>query len=513
MKNITYLDVFDRAKRVHGSATAVVTEGGNRYTYREFDDRSTRLSNALEARVGSDPVAVLTGNSPVALEAMIAGHKRGTPTVQLPFREEVATLGEMIETAGADALLFDDEHAEIATRLLQEGSISVGIHAGETRIETGQVTSYERVVADASATLPSDLPAEGPAGIFFTSGTTARPKAVAFDSHQLWLGASQGVMEQGIEPTDVAIVPTPWYHMVTTDAWLYPHWAVGATTVLHDGFDPETVLELVETHDATGILAVPTQLVQLVETQTAHGYDLSSLRYLRTGGAVLSENLVERTAEHLTSNIYNIYGLTEAGPNLTFARPGDQLERPGTVGTESFAWELRIVRAVPERSTPDPRATVDPGEVGEVIARGPALPDGYIHNPAAEKRTFFGEWLRTGDIARVDEDGFLFIVDRVDNMFTSGGENIYPGEIERTLESHDGVSEAVVVGTDDDTWGNTITAVVVGDATDETLDRYCLEDQSLADYKRPREYVFRSEPLPKTATGTVDREQVRDDHF
>lgn len=510
-----YVEAFERTVRVHGNDTAIVTDDGRSFAYEEFDRRSTELTNAIVDLVGDAPLAVLTLNGAPAAESMIAGHKRGSPTVQLPFRGEPDELAEMAETAGAEALLFDDENADTALEVLAASSIEYGVHAGNTDVTHEAVQSYEAALEAAESTLPEGLPADGKTNIFYTSGTTSRPKAVAFDGEQMWLGAYQGVMEHGIDQTDAAIVTTPWYHMVTSDAWLYPHWLAGATTVFESEFDPEHTLRRVEAHDATGLLAVPTQLSLLNDVQEAEGYDTDSLEYIRTGGSVVTEELVERTSALLSDQLYNTYGMTEGGPNLTFAHPSTQKERPGTVGKESFSWELRVVETAPLDEHPDPEATVDPGEHGEIIARGPGVPDGYIDNPEAEAKTFFGEWLRTSDVARIDEDGFLYITDRVDNMFTSGGENIYPAEVERSLDSHEAVEECLVFGQDDAEWGNKVTAIVVadGDVTSEDLEAYCREHDSLANYKRPREYVVREDPLPRTDTGTVRREHAIAEHF
>jgi acyl-CoA synthetase (AMP-forming)/AMP-acid ligase II len=512
---MNFLDAFARTVRVYGSDTAIVTADGRSFTYDAFDRRSTRLTNALTERVGDAPVAVLALNGVAATEAMIAGHKRGSPTVQLPFRGKAGELVTMAETAGAKALVFDDANAETALAMLERGDFEVALHAGEAALDAPAVDPYEDALAAAATTRPAAPPADAKTNVFYTSGTTSVPKAVAFTGHQMWLGAYQGVMEHGIDETDLAIVTTPWYHMVTSDAWLYPHWLAGATTVLHPSFEPAEVLELVAEHEATGLLAVPTQLEALNAVQETEGYDTSTLRYVRTGGAIVSERLVERTAKFLTEGVFNTYGMTEAGPNLTFAHPSVQADHPGTVGKESFSWELRVVESVPLDEHPDPEATVEAGGRGEVIARGPGVPDGYIDNPEAEAKSFFGEWLRTRDIARIDADGYLYVVDRVDNMFTSGGENIYPREVENVLESHAAVTEALVFGLDDDYWGKKVAAVVVTDGSidADALDAFCLDHDLLADYKRPREYALRREPFPRTDTGTVERETVIADRF
>lgn len=523
---MNFRDAFARTVRVHGSDTAIVTDDGRSFTYAAFDERSVRLANALAERVGDAPVAVLALNSPAAAESLVAGHKRGVPNVQLPFRGKPSELVRMAETAGARALVFDDANAETAAEMLDAGAFDAALHAADPdapddtsalAVDADVVASYEVALADASTVEPPAPDPEAKTNVFYTSGTTSVPKAVAFDSHQMWLGAYQGVMEHGIQPTDTAVVTSPWYHMVTSDAWLYPHWLAGARTVLHSAFDPEEVLQLVEEHAATGLLAVPTQLEALTAVQAEAEYDTGSLRYVRTGGAVVTEELVEKTTTHLAEGLYNTYGMTEGGPNLTFAHPSVQEDHPGTVGKESFAWELRVVESVPLEQDPDPEATVDAGGRGEVIARGPGVPDGYIDNPEAEEKSFFDEWLRTRDVARVDEDGFLYVVDRVDNMFISGGENIFPGEVEAVLEEHTAVEEALVVGLDDEYWGKKVAAVVVVDSDSgidsDDLDRHCREHDRLATYKRPRVYAVRTDPLPKTDTGTVERERVVADHF
>ncbi|WP_313696320.1 class I adenylate-forming enzyme family protein [Halorarum halobium] len=522
-----FLEAFDRTVRCHGADTAVVTADGRSFTYREFDRRSTRLSNALRERIGDGRCAVLALNGPCAVESMVAGHKRGAATVQLSFRGEVGELVAMAETADAEALVFDDANAATALAMLARGAFETAIHAGEADLTSldaagdvdgaaaAGVESYEDVLADADDDLHEDLPAGEECSVFYTSGTTSRPKAVRFDGEQLWLGAVQGVMEHGIDVTDTAVVTTPWYHMVTSDAWLYPHFLAGATVVLHPSFDPQEVLELVEAHGATGLLAVPTQLDAINEVQAEAGYDTGSLEYVRTGGAIVTERLVERTTELLSEHLYNTYGMTEAGPDLTFAHPSAQDEHPGTIGKEAFSWELRVVETAPVDEHPDPEATVDAGERGEIIARGPGMSEGYIDNERAQAKSYFGEWLRTRDVARIDEDGFLYIVDRVDNMFTSGGENVYPAEVERALEAHEAVSEALVFGIEDERWGRRVTAVVVTDGSVDApdLDDFCTASDSLADFKRPREYAVRTDPLPRTDTGTVLRESVIEEHF
>ena len=512
-------DALDRTVRCYPETAALVTDDGRSFTYAELDDRATRLANAVAERVGTDRCAVLSLNTVAAIESMIAGNKRGVATVQLPYRATVEELASMADTTEATAVVFDDANADAALALLDRGVFGTAIHAGDRNIDRDDVESYEAVLDDADRTLYPTLPAGDECAVLYTSGTTSVPKAVGFDQEQLWYGAIQGIMEHGIDETDIALCTSPWYHMVTTDAWLYPHFVAGATVVLHSEFDPEEALELIDEHDATGVLGVPTQLKALndVQRELEAPYDTDSLAYVRTGGAIVTETLVEQTHEHLCEALYNTYGMTEAGADLTFAHPHAQEEHPGTIGKEAFSWELRVVDSPGLSETPDPEATVDPGERGEVIARGPGMSTGYIDNDEAEAKSYFDGWLRTRDIAEVDEDGYLYIVDRVDNMIVSGGENVYPATVERTLSDHPDVAEACVFGRDDEEWGQIVTAVVVtedgAEVADDDLDGYCCQHDGLADFKRPRACAITDEPLPRSDTGTVLREQLVAQYF
>ena len=512
-------DALDRTVRCYPDEPAVVTDEGQSVTYAELDARATRLANALARRIGTGRCAVLSVNTMAAIESMLAGNKRGVATVQLSYRATVEELAEMADTAAAAAVVFDDHNADEALELVDRGVFEVAIHAGDRAIDRDDVDSYEAVLDAADPALEPTLPAGEECAVLYTSGTTSVPKAVPFDQEQLWYGAVQVIMEHGIDETDVALCTSPWYHMVTTDAWLYPHFVAGATVVLHATFDPEEALALIEAHDVTGLLGVPTQLKTLngIQKRADDPFDTDSLRYIRTGGAVVTETLIEETREHLGDRLYNTYGMTEAGPDLTFAHPSAQTDHPGTIGKEAFSWELRVVESVGLSETPDPDATVDAGERGEIIARGPGMATGYIDNDEAEAKSFFDGWLRTRDVAEVDDEGFLYIVDRVDNMIVSGGENIYPAEVERVLGNHPDVAEACVFGRDDEEWGEVVTAVVVaGDGvglTDGDLDDYCLQHDGLADFKRPRAYAITHESLPRSDTGTVLRAELVDRHF
>ncbi|MFC6767989.1 class I adenylate-forming enzyme family protein [Natrinema soli] len=510
------IDTFERTVRCHSSKTALITDDGRSMTYGKLDDRTTRLANALNERAPDGRLATLALNGATAIEAMIASEKRGLANIQLPFRESPGALASMLEPADAMVLLFDDANAEKAHSVLERTGIETAIHAGEQSIDRDDVESYDVILSDASTATVDPHP-DFEHGIFYTSGTTSTPKSVLFDQEQLWYGSTQVVMEMGIDETDTALVTTPWYHMVTSDAWILPHLQVGATMVIQPDFDPDESLRLIQEYDVTGMLAVPTQLHALADTQAAEGYDVESLSYIRTGGSIVTEQLVEKTSEQLTEGVYNTYGLTEGGPNVTFAHPSLQGDHTGTIGNESFMCDVRVVEAAEPDEDPDPSATIDPGETGELLVRNPGMCNGYLDRPEASEQLLVDGWLRTGDCAELDEDGYLYIVGRVDNMIVSGGENVYPEEVEEVVEMHDLVDEAVVVGFEDEHWGHQIACVVYANGSTEfdvdELDRFCREHDQLANFKRPREYERTAEPLPRTDTGTIERETVFNDLF
>ncbi|MFB6252052.1 MAG: class I adenylate-forming enzyme family protein [Halobellus sp.] len=507
------LRAFRRVVDRFGERTALVTTAGTERTYAELGRRTDALANALDSRVSDARTASLLRNGTAAIEMMLAAQKRGRANAQLSFRGAVGELRRMVETAEAETLVYDEANAEMAEAVLDELEFDVALYTGDDVPERPNVESYEQAIQSAGRDYDAVEDPDGETGVLYTSGSTSEPKAILEDQRRVWMGGTQAVMEMSLDPTDVALVTTPWYHDVTTVAWIYPHLQVGATLVLQPEFIPPESLTLMDEHDVTGLLAVPAQLEALLDLYDEESYDLSALSYVRTGGAVVPPSLVERVRDRMTEGVHNTYGLTEGIANLTHAYPDEQLESPGTVGNATFTWDLRVVEAAPPNEDPDPMATVGRGKTGELIGKGPSA-SGYLDSPEAEARLFIeGGWLRTMDVAYIDDHGRLHIVDRVDNMLVSGGENIYPQEVELALEDHTDVREAAVVGVPDDKWGERVSAVVVGDVSADALDEHCRDHDELADFKRPRSYVVTDEPLPRSDTGTLLRDDIRSAHF
>jgi len=516
MRRLTYLEAFRSTVRRYPGEVAIVTPDDRAVTYRELDERTDALAAALDARLGDGRCAGLAQNRLEAIELMLASIKRGRASVQLPTRGAVGELVSNCETAEARGLLFDSATAETAGALLERIDVDAAVGVGDAAAAIEGAEGYDDLLEDAD---PADVPVTpatdpGEYAIHFTSGTTGEPKAVLSDLAQTWVAANQPALEMSLTASDRALVCTPWYHGVTCFTWVLAHMLVGATLVLQRTFEPPESLRLMETHEITGLLAVPTQLDALLEAQDDVGADLSALSYIRTGGAVVPDTLISDVRERFTDGVFNTYGQTEAVINLSFAYPEEQDDHPGTIGNGTFTWDVRVVEAVDPDEDPDPAAVVDPGDAGEILAQGPMMIDGYVGRPEASEDVFVedaaGErWLRTGDVASVDEDGYLVVIDRVDNMIVSGGENVYPEEVQRALRDHPRVRDAGVVGLPDERWGQMVAAAVVAEAgvTEEDLDQHCRDHDTLPDFKRPRRYAF-VDQLPRTATGTLVRDEV-----
>ncbi len=508
-----YLDAFQRAVDCHSDDTALVRGDGSTLTYEALDRRAEALAVAANEQIPGERLATLTLNNEAAIVSMIAGVKRGIGNVQLSFRNSRADLIDMIDTSDAAGIVFDDANAEDARAIIEETDLAFAVHAGDA--DTGDGVHDFETIASRTDAGPVEVADDAEYGCFFTSGTVGRPKCCLFDQEQMWLGSTQVIMEMGIDETDVGLMCAPWYHMFGTDAWVLPHLQAGATLVLQESFDPAEALALIEEYGITGVPAVPTQLNAMLDALEHESYDLSSLEMIRTGGAVVPATLIDRVQEHLTEGVFNTYGSTEAGPNMTFAHPSLQEDHPGTIGKASFMWELRVVEAAPPDENPDPSAEADPGGTGEILVRGPGMGTGYVGDPDIAAPLIVDGWLRTKDVASVDEDGYLVVIDRVDNMLNSGGENIYPQEVERVLENYPGVDDVGVVGLDDEHWGDLVAAVISteDELTEDELDEYCRESDDLADFKRPRRYVMTDAELPRTETGTLQRERVAEQFF
>ena len=345
---------------------------------------------------------------------------------------------------------------------------------------------------------------EWPAMIMYTSGTTGFPKGVIY-SHAAYLNVAAGLCLEGdLGHNDVTMVGLPLFHNGGLNATTLPTLLLGGTVVIMaKGFDPDTVLEAVDRYGVTMTMWVPTMLAMLVNHPRAKDYDLSSLDKIWYGSSAISPTVLQASQKLFRAGFYQWYGQTETGMNSVL-RPEDHARYAHCTGREIFNSEIRIL---------DESGTEVPlGGVGEIVCAQKLLGmSGYWNLPEKTEAAIRDGWIHTGDLARVEGDGFFTIVDRIKDMIISGAENIYPKEIEDLLMTHGGIREAAVIGIPDDLYGESVCAVVVPkpgqDLTEEEIIVFCAD--KLARYKKPKKVVFMDD-LPKNAAGKVTKNPLRE---
>lgn len=474
--------------------TALI-HGDTSITYGELYERTTRLAHALRAsgvRRG-DRIAYLGPNHPSYLETLFAAGTLGAVFVPLNTRLAGPEIAYQLADSGAKALVYGPGFTGLVAGLPGDTDV-------RTYVETG--TEYEALLAGAEAE-PIDQPvtADDTCIIMYTSGTTGRPKGAMLTHGNIIWNAVNVLVDQDVITDERALVSAPLFHTAGLNMLTLPVLLKGGTCVLVEAFAPEATFDLIERHRITFMFGVPTMFDQVARHPRWADADLSSLRMLSCGGSPVPTPLIAKFQERGLTFLQG-YGMTEAAPGTLFLDAEHAVSKAGSAGVPHFFSDVRVVR-------PD-MTPVDVDEPGEVVVRGPHVMPGYWGLPEETAAVFADGWFRSGDAARVDEDGYVFIVDRIKDMIISGGENIYPAEIEDQLLAHPDVVECAVIGVPDDKWGEVPRAVVVpreGSTLDADGVLASLAGR-LAKYKIPKSVVIADE-LPRTASGKLLKARVR----
>lgn len=486
------------------------------WTYRELNDDVNRLCNALTADgIGKgDVVMVQTLNCAEFAFAYVAAHKTHSICCPVSFRLSPGELAFNIDDSCPKVVICCPSKLEgvleaIAMARFKPKRIVVtnGLPSGFTA-ENDNVVGYPDYVKDASADEPAyvcDYNIYDETTRLYTSGTTGKPKAVALTSINEVLTAHDVMIHFPMSYKDVTMNTTPWFHRGGLHcAGPGPAFYAGATIVIMGKFDPNVTLRHVYRYKITFLIGVPTVLENLADEQERQGYDISSLKGIVTMGSPLERGACIRYQKVLTPNIFNGYGTTETFWN-TFLRPFDLPDNAGTAGASCIDDDVRVVKVYEDRrAEPDEVIATDGTEVGEVIICSPAKsPYIYYGNEEETEKKYYKGFIYTNDLATWDENQFITIIGRKDDMIISSGENIYPTEIEAVLNVHPKVKDCIVTSVPDKIRGQIVTAYVVkADAslTAEELDDYCKKSPDIANFKRPRYYRF-TEQIPFNATG------------
>ncbi|MEW5851848.1 MAG: long-chain fatty acid--CoA ligase [Myxococcota bacterium] len=459
---------------------------GRRLTYAQLHERVIRLARALTAAgvKKGERVAVLAHNCGEQFELLFACMKLGAIFTPLNWRLSRFELAEIMKDADPRVLFHDSTCCELADALEAPRKVSFG-------------AAYEDLVGAQSAA-PLALEPVGldeVAILLYTSGTTGRPKGAMLPVRQLIYNSHNTNLAVGLSNRDSTLVFLPLFHTGGLNCLATPIFHHGGRVVLMKRFDPERVCQLTEQERITAHMGVPTTFEGVAECAAFKTTDFSSVRFILVGGAPCPLGLIE-TYKARGLQFRQGFGMTEVGPN-DFSLPETHVyAKMGSIGLPNFYLQARIVD--------ENGNEVKPGEVGELQLSGPVVFNGYFRNEVATRAAFRGDWFCTGDLARRDEEGFHYIVDRKKDMFISGGENVYPAEVEQVILQRSEVAEVAVIGLHDARWGEVGRAVVVlrSGATLSEGDILAHCKERLAKYKVPKSVVF-VPSLPRNASGKV----------
>jgi len=485
--------------------------GSRKKTWVELGDRVARFAGIMR-RMGierDDRVAILAFNSDVYFEYYLATPWAGAVVVPLNFRWTVPELIYGINDSGSSLLLVDDEFCPVVDELRNScPKLRNCIYIGDGE-PPEDMPDLRKLMAE---TLPLEEDQRGGDdlfGIFYTSGTTAEPKGVMLSHQNIWCSALSMVAELRFDPDDIYLHCAPMFHLADG----VNGFAALLSSTTHSfikSFKPAEFINVIEQDRVTFTVLIPTMIGALLENPRVHSADLSCWKGLQYGAAPMSDDLLRRTIETLPSvDIYQGYGQTEMAPLISVLRPEDHVlegrtvHRTRSAGQASFCVQVKIAD--------ENGSEMALGEVGEIWATGPNVMLGYINKPVETAQVLVDGWIRTGDAAYMDEDGYIYIADRIKDMVITGGENVATIEVENIISAHPAVATCAVIGLPDEKWGEKVHAVVVPQpeviVTEADIIDHCKE--RLAGFKCPRSVDIRTEPLPLSGAGKILKRELR----
>ncbi len=489
-------------RRIKSRGKVAIISAGVKLTYDEFDRNINSLAHALAGAgiAKGDRVAYLGENHPVFLEVFFATTSLGAIFVPLNTRLAAPELHYALEDSGSRVLVHADALTDLATRS------AVGIENLRLLTADGPGSPESQSLASFRSThaefMDTEVGEDDPAIILYTSGTTGHPKGALLLHRNLTWNTFNALVDYDVTSSEMALLIGPMFHIAALGMGAFPVMLKGGTLILETAFDPGRVLELIEEYQITMLSGVPTTFQMLSEHPKFAATDLSSMRNVTCGGSAMPMRVLD-AYEKKGVSFTGAYGMTETSPGATSLSPTFTREKAGSAGLPHFFADLRVVH--------EDFSDVAVGEIGEILIRGNNVIEEYWNRPEASRDAFVeGDWFRSGDMGYFDEDGFLFIADRLKDMIISGGENIYPAEVEQMIIELGHISAVALIGIPDEKWGEVPWAVVtVVPGASTSLDEVRAHlDGRIARYKMPKNLIIVDE-FPRTGSGKIRKADLR----
>lgn len=494
--------LLSQSARKYPNLLAIECEGRT-YTYRQFNEQVNRLAHGLlqQGVKKGNKLALMMKNSDYYVFTFFAAAKIGAVSVPINFRLTASEVQYILAQSDSTFVVCDQEFEQLISEAKQGTAVHFVITVGEP--ETTGYYSFEDMLADVIHEPDIEVSEKDDVEILYTSGTTGRPKGALFDHSQIFHVGMSVTISMAFRMHERILHLAPLFHSAQLNLFLIPGVALGATHIIHRDFHPVKTLQAIQEHKITNFFAVPAMYNFLLQVPDADNYNLTSIKRVGYGAAPMAPELVKKTMQLFkTDQIYNLCGLTEAGPGGILLDPEGHKQHLGKGGKPIFMTETRVVNEEGE--------DVLPGVIGEFIVKSPMVMKEYYKKPEETRSTLKNGWLYTGDLATIDDEGYITLVDRKKDMIISGGENVYSVEVEAVLFEHPDILDAAIIGLPDEIWGESVCAVIVPKEgtviVEQELRSFCR--QKLAGYKVPRR-IFMEQQLPRNASGKILKYQLR----
>jgi fatty-acyl-CoA synthase len=499
-KSFYVTDWLDRRAKLSGERIALHDAAAGRdISYREWNATANRTAHLLDT-LGVQPgdrVAIYSTNCVEYLDLLMACNKTGAIFQVLNWRLAIPEMRAVINDAAPIVLIYSSEFCQ------QVNALRADVPSVRRFVALDQAAAPDDLPFSDRESLPDiwdrlpDLRPDSPWVICYTGGTTGIPKGAILTHGNMTWNSINAVMSVPLNQNDVYLLSMPLFHTGGLNIFTLPLFHVGGKVIVTKAFDVDAAFDLIEREQVTVYLAVPTMYAMMQAHPRWEAADFSSMKALFSGGAPCPEPIYQKFWAKGVTQFRVSYGLTEGGPYNIWLPNHDIQRKPGAIGVPVFHADVRIVHA--------DGSPCAPGEPGELITRGMHVIPGYWNNAEATAKTVIDGWLHTGDIARCDDEGYIWVIGRSKDMIISGGENVYPAEIESVLMAHPDVAEAVVIGVPDEKWGEVGWAVVVAKRAISAEALTAFMSERLAKYKVPKAVKF-VDAIPKTAVGKIDKQ-------